>query len=233
MRSSDHPRQLRSGRCAIRHRLSLRRRCGMWHWHVPTTYCRLWGAVYGVDSSPSMLLRAAEKNRGNGVRFLCENIENLRLPHKVDLITCNHDTLNYFTSLRALFRVLRSLHANLTPGGHLLFDMIVHTGRGRPGRFVQRIKVLRASPCGPGTLTRKEEEASWKCVRGFEHEQGDCVKSARSIGNDGIRSRHCGVCHGWPVTRYAVPTTFTVRTRPRLRARGSSSSHGSRRGRMA
>ena len=98
-------------------------------------------AVYGVDSSPSMLLKAAEKNRGNGVRLVRGSMEALRLPQRVDLITCNYDTLNYFTSLRALFRVLTSLHANLRPGGHLLFDVIVHTGNGRPCKFIQRIKV--------------------------------------------------------------------------------------------
>ena len=97
--------------------------------------------VYGVDSSPAMLRMAAKKNRSPSARLLRGNIQDLQLPHAVDLITCNYDTLNYFTSLRSLWKGITSLRGNLSVGGHLLFDLIVHTGLGKPASFVQKIRV--------------------------------------------------------------------------------------------
>jgi hypothetical protein len=42
----------------------------------------------------------------------------------VDLITCNFDSLNYLLVIDDLLRTLEGFHANLTPGGCLIFDMI-------------------------------------------------------------------------------------------------------------
>lgn len=81
--------------------------------------------AYGVDRAPAMVRVAAEKTRGTGIRFLVQDLTTFQLPAKVDLITCNFDTLNYLLSAADLRRALARCHANLVPDGHLLFDMIV------------------------------------------------------------------------------------------------------------
>jgi SAM-dependent methyltransferase len=50
----------------------------------------------------------------------------LRLPRLVDLITCNFDTLNHLVGEGDLSRTFRSVSRNLRPGGHFIFDMVMH-----------------------------------------------------------------------------------------------------------
>jgi SAM-dependent methyltransferase len=80
--------------------------------------------VYGVDRSPEMLRVAIAKNQGTGTCFLLQHLAPLQLPQPVDLITCHFDSLNYPLTSDDLLRVLRRFHANMNPGGHLIFDMI-------------------------------------------------------------------------------------------------------------
>jgi SAM-dependent methyltransferase len=96
--------------------------------------------AYGVDRSSAMIRLAAEKTRRTGVRLLVGDITAFTLPMRVDLITCNFDTLNYLLSPVDLRRALDCCHANLRPDGHLLFDMIVpppgiHERQTRVHRF--------------------------------------------------------------------------------------------------
>ncbi|MEN8762103.1 MAG: class I SAM-dependent methyltransferase [Thiogranum sp.] len=102
--------------------------------------------VYGVDRSPAMLRVAAGKNQGGAVRLMHGHITDFCLPGRVDLITCNGDTLNYLLSARQLFRALDRCRVNLTPGGHLLFDLI--TGgrmRGPRSTVIQDIHLPDAA----------------------------------------------------------------------------------------
>jgi SAM-dependent methyltransferase len=94
--------------------------------------------VLGVDRSPAMLAVAAAKNRSGPVRFLRQDLRTFRLPSPVDLITCNHDTLNYLLSRRDVAAVFSRCWANLESRGHLLFDLIVPPRRGDEGRAVWR-----------------------------------------------------------------------------------------------
>jgi SAM-dependent methyltransferase len=80
--------------------------------------------VFGVDCSAEMLCIAMAKNRGNSVRFLCQDFHSLRLPEPVDLITCNFDSLNYLLSEGDLLLALQRFYANLAPGGVAIFDLI-------------------------------------------------------------------------------------------------------------
>jgi len=84
--------------------------------------------VWGVDRSPAMLSLAAERTRGTGAVLLRQDITRLRLPVPVDLITCNFDTLNYLLSPDALRRAIGRCRANLSDGGHLIFDCIAGSG---------------------------------------------------------------------------------------------------------
>jgi SAM-dependent methyltransferase len=90
--------------------------------------------LFGVDRSPAMLRKAREKNCGSEIRLIHADIRALELPFRVDLITCNHDTLNYLLSRKDLERVVVRCRENLTPGGHLIFDMITGAGYPNPSR---------------------------------------------------------------------------------------------------
>jgi SAM-dependent methyltransferase len=102
--------------------------------------------LYGVDRSPEMLTLARRKTAGTGVRFLHQDLRGLQLPARVDLITCNFDTLNYLLRTEGLQTALERARDNLREGGHFAFDVI--TGAGEEGRtrdFVQRIRLPDAS----------------------------------------------------------------------------------------
>ncbi|WP_055544004.1 class I SAM-dependent DNA methyltransferase [Streptomyces kanamyceticus] len=118
-------------------------------------YLRARGAhpVWGVDRSPHMLAEALAKNRGNGARFLLQDLRELRLPHQVALLTCQFDTLNYLLAPSELRTALAAFARAVEPGGHVVFDMVTRTGEGGGRRAdrecVRRVRVLRRGP--PGT----------------------------------------------------------------------------------
>ena len=80
--------------------------------------------LWGVDRSARMLARAAEKNAGNGARFRRQDLLHLRLPERVDLLTCQFDTLNYVLTDAELHIVLAGFARAIRPGGHALFDVV-------------------------------------------------------------------------------------------------------------
>jgi SAM-dependent methyltransferase len=86
-------------------------------WNVP---------VFGVDISRDMLRIAGRNCQGVRVCLLRQDIRALCLPHPVDLITCNFDTLNHLVKAGDLARTIRKVYANLNPGGHFIFDMLLH-----------------------------------------------------------------------------------------------------------
>jgi SAM-dependent methyltransferase len=88
-------------------------------WNVP---------VIGVDISRDMLRIATRNCRGVRVCLLRQDIRALRLPHPVDLITCNFDTLNHLVQDGDLAESFRSVQANLNAGGHFIFDMLLQCG---------------------------------------------------------------------------------------------------------
>jgi SAM-dependent methyltransferase len=90
--------------------------------------------VYGADRSAEMLREAVRKNQDYEIRFLLQDFFTLQLPQRVDLITCNFDSLNYLLTTGGLLRALQRFHANLKPGGHLMFDMITDRPRGQGSR---------------------------------------------------------------------------------------------------
>ena len=80
--------------------------------------------VWGVDNSAAMLARAVAKNAGNGARFLQQDLRALHVPHGVDLVTCQFDTLNYLLEPADLRIALAAFGRTLRSGGHALFDVI-------------------------------------------------------------------------------------------------------------
>jgi SAM-dependent methyltransferase len=86
-------------------------------WRVP---------VFAVDRSRDMLRVAACRCHDRSVRFLEQDIRDLRLPCAVDLVTANFDTVNHLLTACDLGRAFRRIAANLTPGGYFVFDVITH-----------------------------------------------------------------------------------------------------------
>jgi SAM-dependent methyltransferase len=82
--------------------------------------------LIGVDQSPEMLSRAADKNRGGSPVepiFLCQSMENLDLYGTVDACVCCLDSVNYVTDPKKLRRAFQRVRLFLTPGGLFLFDI--------------------------------------------------------------------------------------------------------------
>jgi SAM-dependent methyltransferase len=79
--------------------------------------------VYAVDVSPWMLEVAKEREYASPVVFLQQGFINLKLPEKVDLVTCNFDSLNYLLHESELAEVLKRFAGSLRQDGYAVFDV--------------------------------------------------------------------------------------------------------------
>ena len=82
-------------------------------------------AVTGVDMSEEMLTVAQQKagEMENPPRFVCQSLQNLRLPRGVDLAVCALDSLDYITNPNDCAEAIRRVYRALNPGGILIFDV--------------------------------------------------------------------------------------------------------------
>ena len=105
---------------------------------------RCWGVrVFAVDITPTMLWEAA-RNCGNvNVCLLRYDIRSLHLPHPVDLVSANFDTLNHLVAASDLRLAVRRIHDNLRPGGHPFFDLV--TPSQPPGGSRTYVRRLHAA----------------------------------------------------------------------------------------
>jgi SAM-dependent methyltransferase len=152
--------------------------------------------IYGVDASPHMLAVAIAKNRGTDARFLLQDFATVQLPQTVELITCHFDALNYLLTGADLLRAFRRFHANLSPGGHLMFDMITD----RPPLSDGRPECVRAAGM---TVIRRTH---WDSRRGRQ-------TAVVSVGRDGHSRREVHVQRGFPV-RVVVARLLQARFSP-------------------
>ena len=88
--------------------------------------------VWGVDRSPEMLARAVAKNGQNKARFLLQDLRELRLPERVDLLICQFETLNYLLTDTDLHAAFAGFAHALNPGGFVVFDVAARRPR-QPG----------------------------------------------------------------------------------------------------
>ena len=96
-------------------------------------------SVFAVDLSEPMLRIAARNCCGTNVVLLRQDLRRLLLPHPVDLITANFDTLNHMVKPGDLRQALRRIVENLKPGGHLIFDVVTNCSPlGRSCSYVRR-----------------------------------------------------------------------------------------------
>jgi SAM-dependent methyltransferase len=81
--------------------------------------------TFAVDLSPGMCRAARENVRRAGlpVRVLSGDMRSFRLPHPVDLVTCEFDALNHVPHKDDLPKVARAVARALRPGGYFCFDV--------------------------------------------------------------------------------------------------------------
>ena len=81
--------------------------------------------VTGVDMSEDMLTVAFDKACGldQPPRFLCQKLQELRLPRGVDLAVCALDSLDYVTDPDDCAEAIRRVYKALNPGGIFIFDV--------------------------------------------------------------------------------------------------------------
>ena len=81
--------------------------------------------VTGVDMSEEMLCVATEKSMDmkNRPLFVCQSLQQLRLPVGVDLAVCALDSLDYITNPEDCQEALRRIYRVLNPGGCFIFDV--------------------------------------------------------------------------------------------------------------
>ena len=81
--------------------------------------------VTGVDMSEEMLTVAVQKAQELGVSplFVCQKLQELKLPRGVDLATCALDSLDYITDPADCREALRRIYKVLNPGGIFIFDV--------------------------------------------------------------------------------------------------------------
>ena len=81
--------------------------------------------VTGVDMSEEMLCVASQKAQKleNPPVFVCQRLEQLRLPRAVDLAVCALDSLDYITNPADCAEAIRRVYKALNPGGCFIFDV--------------------------------------------------------------------------------------------------------------
>lgn len=81
--------------------------------------------VTGVDMSEEMLTVAQQKamELENMPRFVCQSLQELRLPRGVDLAVCALDSLDYITDPDDCAEAIRRIYKALNPGGIFVFDV--------------------------------------------------------------------------------------------------------------
>ena len=77
--------------------------------------------VIGVDMSEEMRTVASQKT--GDAWFICQKLQELRLPKAVDLAVCALDSLDYITNPADCREAIRRTYKYLNPGGIFIFDV--------------------------------------------------------------------------------------------------------------
>lgn len=75
----------------------------------------------GGDISPEMIKKA--KNNYPQLKYEVSDMRDISLKKKVDLITCNFDSINHLLRFSDWVKTFKSVYNNLEEGGRFLFDV--------------------------------------------------------------------------------------------------------------
>ncbi|KPL22694.1 MAG: hypothetical protein AMJ93_06575 [Anaerolineae bacterium SM23_84] len=92
---------------------------------VALSFAKQGWEVYGVDASQPMLDQAKQKAEQTSQELILsqQDMRAFVVPHRLALITCLYDSLNYMLSLGDLTQVFRCVAAALLPDGVFMGDM--------------------------------------------------------------------------------------------------------------
>jgi SAM-dependent methyltransferase len=79
--------------------------------------------VWGIDSSPAMLARAARKPRGESLRLQCADMRDFDLGQSFDFIYATFGTWHHLLTPEDQASCLQCVHRHLSPGGLFAFDV--------------------------------------------------------------------------------------------------------------
>ena len=81
--------------------------------------------VTAVDMSSDMLCVASQKAQEQDVpvQFVCQKLQDLRLPRGVDLAVCALDSIDYITDPDQCRQAIAKVYKALNPGGCFIFDV--------------------------------------------------------------------------------------------------------------
>lgn len=93
--------------------------------NVSIKICSEFDNTYLVDLSEDMLSEADEKFRGNNnyPMIICQDMVNLELNHRFDLITCMLDSTNYLIEDGELQKYFNNIYNHLKEDGIFIFDI--------------------------------------------------------------------------------------------------------------
>jgi SAM-dependent methyltransferase len=136
-------------------------------------YARHGIETFAVDLSPAMCRLTSEKalRESLPVQVIQEDMRSFRLPHTVDLITCESDALNHIPRRSDLRIVTRAVGRALNAGGYFLFD--VNNAKGFRRYWTGNVCIEK-----PGVMLvmrnghSRDARRAWSDVEWFIRENG-------------------------------------------------------------
>lgn len=81
--------------------------------------------VFGADGSVEMLSEAMQKSLAEGMHILyvCQKMQELELPEKIDTCVCTLDSINHMTDGADVQKTFDGVSRYMNPGGMFIFDV--------------------------------------------------------------------------------------------------------------
>ena len=140
--------------------------------------------VIGIDMSEEMLTVASQKAGDLDPMpwFICQSLQEMRLPRAVDMAVCALDSLDYITDPEDCQEAIRRTYKYLNPGGIFIFDVNTPESSVPWTARCFWMRMMMSTASGGEILTRKPISAPmvWICSR--EREISGSVL-LRSTGN--------------------------------------------------
>ena len=80
--------------------------------------------VFGADGSVEMLSEAMQKSLAEGMHILyvCQKMQELELPEKIDTCVCTLDSINHLTDENDVQKTFDGVSRHMNAGGLIIFD---------------------------------------------------------------------------------------------------------------